>query len=69
MSDRETITVKLDAEEAERLSETNIPQAVIEQIFERHQEVLEDGIQRDAVVSKRKVSIANGRVFVWGDWP
>lgn len=67
--DAETVTVKLNEEEAKRLQEgTNIPQAVIETIYERHKDLLEDGVQRDAIVSKREVPMKNGHVAVWGDW-
>lgn len=65
----ETVTVKLDTDEIDRLSETNIPTDVLEEVFERHQDVLREGIQRSAVVSKREVPLGVGHVFVWGDWP
>lgn len=62
------VTIKLDKEEAERLEDTNIPQEVIETAYERHKDLLENGIQRDSVVSKRKVPINVGRFVVWGEW-
>jgi len=65
----ETVPVTLDTDEIERLSETNIPTDVLEEVFERHQDVLRENIQRSAAVSKREVTMGVGHVVVWGDWP
>lgn len=69
MTEQQQVSIEISAEQAEKLSDLNIPNDLLDEIISRHREKLEEGIQREAIVSEREVPMANGHAVVWGDWP
>jgi hypothetical protein len=68
MSDEDSISIKITAEQHQAIKDTNISTELFEDLVKRHKDLVEESIQRDAVVSDREVPFSNGYVVVWGEW-